>query len=52
MTTRQEIFDYGLTFKGAYVDTPFRDENGVLLRYTKKHSPGHMSETEPFRIEI
>lgn len=35
MTTRQEILDYGLTFKGAYVDTPFRDENWVLLRYTK-----------------
>ena len=35
MTKREEIIQYGLTFEDAYVDTPFRDENWVLLRYRK-----------------
>ena len=33
MTKRQEVLDYGLTFPGAYVDTPFHDPNWTLLRY-------------------
>lgn len=37
MTTRQEILDYGMIFEGAYVDTPFGDDNWVLLRYNKNH---------------
>lgn len=32
---RKEILDYGLKFPGAYADTPFYDENWVLLRFRK-----------------
>ncbi len=32
---RKEILNYGLTFSGAYTDTPFHDENWVLLRFRK-----------------
>ena len=32
MRERQEILDYGMTFPDVYIDTPFRDENWVLLR--------------------
>ena len=35
MTKREEVLKYGLTFKDTYVDTPFRDDNWVLLRYRK-----------------
>jgi predicted DNA-binding protein (MmcQ/YjbR family) len=35
MTTREEILAYGLTFADTYVDTPFHDDNWVLVRYTK-----------------
>ena len=35
MTKREEIIQYGLTFADAYVDTPFHDDNWVLLRYRK-----------------
>lgn len=35
MLERKEVLDYGLTFPGAYLDMPFRDENWVLLRYRK-----------------
>jgi len=35
MKTRKEILDYGLTFQDVYVDTPFHDDNWVLLRYRK-----------------
>ena len=35
MKERQEVLDYGLTFPGAYVDTPFHDDNWTLLRYDK-----------------
>lgn len=35
MTTRKEILDYGMTFSNVYMDTPFRDDNWVLLRYQK-----------------
>ena len=35
MKERKEILDYGMTFQGAYQDTPFRDDNWVLLRYKK-----------------
>ena len=39
MTEREEILKYGLTFPDSYVDTPFKDENWVLLRYRKnKHA--------------
>ena len=34
MRERQEVLDYGLTFPGAYVDTPFHDDNWTLLRYS------------------
>ncbi len=33
MTERQEILDFGMTFPDVYIDTPFRDDNWVLLRY-------------------
>ena len=35
MTKREEVLEFGLTFPEAYVDTPFHDENWVLLRYRK-----------------
>lgn len=35
MTTRQSVLDYGLTFPEVYVDTPFHDDNWVLLRVRK-----------------
>ena len=35
MTTRKSILDYGMTMQDAYIDTPFRDENWVLVRYKK-----------------
>ncbi len=35
MRERQEILDYGMTFPDVYIDTPFRDENWVLLRCKK-----------------
>ncbi len=35
MTERQEILDYGLSLPDTYIDTPFRDENWILLRYRK-----------------
>lgn len=35
MTTREEILQYGLTFPDTYTDTPFHDENWVLVRYRK-----------------
>jgi len=35
MTERQEILDFGMTFPDVYIDTPFRDDNWVLLRYRK-----------------
>ena len=35
MTRSEEILVYGLSFPDAYSDTPFRDDNWVLLRYRK-----------------
>ncbi len=35
MTTREEVLQYGLTFQDVYQDTPFRDDNWVLVRYRK-----------------
>ena len=35
MTKRQEVLDYGMTLSDVYIDTPFRDDNWVLLRYRK-----------------
>ena len=35
MTNREEVLKYGLSFADVYVDTPFHDENWVLLRYRK-----------------
>ncbi len=32
MTTREEAIEFGLSFPGAYVDTPFSDTNWVLIR--------------------
>ena len=33
MRERKEVLDYGMTFPGAYQDTPFHDDNWVLVRY-------------------
>lgn len=39
MTTREAVLAFGLSFPEAYTDTPFNDENWVLLRYRKnKHA--------------
>lgn len=35
MTKRQEVLDYGMTLSDVYMDTPFHDDNWVLLRYRK-----------------
>ena len=35
MRTRQEVLEYGLSFPDTYVDTPFHDDNWVLIRYGK-----------------
>lgn len=32
MTERKEVLDYGLTFEDAYLDTPFHDDNWILIR--------------------
>lgn len=34
MTTREEALEYGMTFPDAYIDTPFSDQNWVLVRYS------------------
>lgn len=33
--TREEILQYGMTFPEVYIDTPFHDDNWVLLRCRK-----------------
>lgn len=35
MKTRQEVIDYGLSFKDTYLDAPFHDENWQLVRSSK-----------------
>ena len=35
MTTKQSIITYCLTFEDVYQDTPFHDDNWILLRYRK-----------------
>lgn len=35
MTTREEVLSFGMTLPDAYMDTPFHDDNWVLLRYRK-----------------
>lgn len=35
MTKREEVLEYGLSLPGTYIDTPFHDNNWVLLRYKK-----------------
>lgn len=35
MIKREEVISYGLSFQDVYVNTPFRDDNWVLLRYKK-----------------
>ncbi len=35
MRTKQEIIDYCMTFEDVYMNTPFKDENWILLRYKK-----------------
>lgn len=47
MTKREEVLEYGLTLEDAYTDTPFHDDNWVLLRYrkNKRHLHGPTRET-------
>lgn len=35
MTRREDVLTYGLTLPETYTDTPFHDDNWVLLRYRK-----------------
>lgn len=35
MKERKEVLEFGMTFPDVYIDTPFHDENWVLLRYKK-----------------
>lgn len=35
MKTREELLKFGLTFPDTYVDTPFHDDNWILVRYRK-----------------
>lgn len=32
---REEVISYGLSFPDTYTDSPFHDENWILLRYRK-----------------
>ena len=33
MKTREEVLNYGLSFDDVYVDSPFRDDNWILVRH-------------------
>ena len=33
MRTREEVLNYGLSFDDVYVDSPFRDDNWILVRH-------------------
>lgn len=35
MTERNEVLDYGMTLPDVYTDTPFHDDNWILLRFRK-----------------
>ncbi len=35
VTEREEVLKYGMTLPDVYIDTPFHDDNWVLLRYRK-----------------
>ncbi|MCI9447530.1 MAG: MmcQ/YjbR family DNA-binding protein [Lachnospiraceae bacterium] len=35
MTTREEALAYGMSFRNAYTDRPFHDDNWVLVRCKK-----------------
>lgn len=35
MKERKEVLDYGMTLADVYIDTPFHDDNWVLLRYKR-----------------
>ena len=35
MKERKEVLAYGMTLADVYIDTPFHDDNWVLLRYKK-----------------
>ncbi len=35
MRTREQLLKFGLTFPDTYVDTPFHDDNWILVRYKK-----------------
>ena len=35
MTTREEALEYGMSFPDVYLDTPFHDQNWVLVRSRK-----------------
>lgn len=37
MKERKEILEYGMTLPDVYIDTPFRDENWIVLRYKKNN---------------
>lgn len=35
MITREAVLEYGMTLPDSYIDTPFHDDNWILLRYRK-----------------
>lgn len=35
MKDREEVLDYGMTFPEVYLDSPFHDDNWILLRCRK-----------------
>lgn len=35
MITREVVLEYGMTLPDSYIDTPFHDDNWILLRYRK-----------------
>lgn len=37
MKERKEVLDYGLTFPDVYLDSPFHDDNWILLRCRKNN---------------
>lgn len=35
MITREAVLEYGMTLPDSYIETPFHDDNWILLRYRK-----------------
>ena len=54
MTERKEVLDYGMTFPDVYTDTPFHDDNWVLLRFreNKKAFAWTYKKDDTMRVNV